>query len=175
LAIWHPEQHPPPDPKRQRDAHFGDKLVEPVTQKGVDDKIEAPNFTRRHLPSSFSSRLVKASTARSTAAVSSANHATSSGPVPCAILRSALLPHSAAVAAGFCAGKPNHHECFADPFSGNVANKGREQFCRIKLGQIAKRNEVLHDLNVAFNFQFTAADKRGQLLAVAVLATRSYA
>src|SRR5690606_15354692 len=80
MTIRHPEQHPPPDTKQQRDTHFGDKLVEPVTQKGVDDKIEAPNFTRRHLPSSFSSRLVKASTARSTAAVSSANHATSSAP-----------------------------------------------------------------------------------------------
>src|SRR5690606_6762240 len=80
MAIGHPEEHPPPDTKRQRDTHFGDKLVEPVAQKGANNKIEAPNFTRRHLPSSFSSRLVNASTARSTAAVSSANHATSSGP-----------------------------------------------------------------------------------------------
>jgi hypothetical protein len=27
MTIWHPEQHPPPDPKRQRNAHFGDKFV----------------------------------------------------------------------------------------------------------------------------------------------------
>ena len=46
-----------------------------------------------------------------------------------------------------------------DAFRGNVADKRREQLCRIKLRQIGKRNEVLHDLNVAFHFQLTAADK----------------
>jgi hypothetical protein len=26
MAVWHPEEHPPPDTQRQRDPHFGDKL-----------------------------------------------------------------------------------------------------------------------------------------------------
>jgi len=42
MAVWHPEQHPPPDTQRQRDPHFGDELIEPVAQKGVDDEIQAP-------------------------------------------------------------------------------------------------------------------------------------
>jgi phage baseplate assembly protein gpV len=24
MAVWHPEEHPPPDTQRQRDPHFGD-------------------------------------------------------------------------------------------------------------------------------------------------------
>ncbi len=42
MAVGHPEQHPPPDSQRQRDTHFGNELIKPVAQKGVDDKIQAP-------------------------------------------------------------------------------------------------------------------------------------
>ena len=55
---------------------------------------------------------------------------------------------------------------FTDPFGSNVANERRKQLRRVKLGQIAERNEILYDLNVAFHFQLTAADKRRKLLTV---------
>ena len=50
MAVWHPEEHPPPDTQRQRDPHFGDKLIEPVAQKGVDDEIQAPFALQRFQP-----------------------------------------------------------------------------------------------------------------------------
>src|SRR5690606_2175588 len=55
---------------------------------------------------------------------------------------------------------------FAYTFSRDVADIGRHQFRRVEFSLIAECNEVLYHLNIAFDLQLTAANKRRHLLTV---------